>query len=228
MRTNTMTVRTAVLYGILGGLAGCLVAPDAWAQVACGDKIGPGQTVTLTGNVGPCDDVGAAVTVDGGTLDLGGFTLSCSDTDGDNALPIGILLTGQKAQVRNGTVTGCYDGVRIEGGGKAVVSGVTASQNANDGVQIQTDKNKVTGSTTAGNGDEGIEVFGSRNKIIANTVTGNGSDGIDVGGSTRKNKILRNVATGNGGDDLEDSGGGCKANRWRKNTFGSRAADCLK
>jgi parallel beta-helix repeat protein len=225
MRANTMMVRTAALCGLLAGLAG---TPDARAQVGCGDTVGPGQTATLTGDVGPCDDVGAAITVDGGTLDLGGFTVSCADTDGDNALPVGIQVEGTKAQVRNGTVTGCYNGVRVDGSGKAVVTGVNASQNATDGVQIRSDKNKVTATTATGNADEGFDVLGSKNKVIGNTATGNGSDGIDVGSSARKNKVIRNVSTGNDGADLQASGASCKANRWRKNTFTTRSDDCLK
>ena len=228
MPIHTMTVRTVTLWGLAGVLAGGLTASDARAQIACGGIVGPGQTVTLTGNVGPCDDVAVAITVDGGTLDLGGFTLSCADTDEDNALPTGIELNGKKAQVRNGSVVGCFNGVRVEGSGKGVVTGMTLSGNASDGVQVRSDKNKITANTTSGNGDEGVDVLGSKNKIIGNTTTGNGADGIDVSSSARKNKILRNTSTGNAGADLQDSGAGCKANKWKQNTFGTKSSDCIK
>jgi parallel beta-helix repeat protein len=224
MRTNAMIAHR----GLLAGLAVSLLPCGAWAQVACGGTVGPGETVTLTGDLGPCDDVPAAVTVEGGTLDLGGFTIFCADTDGDDRLSVGVELGGTKAQVRNGTVTGCYSGVRVEGGGKAAVTGVTASNNATDGVQIRSDKNKIKGNTAAGNGDEGFDVLGSRNKITGNTATGNSSDGIDVASNARKNNVVRNISTGNGTADLQDSGAPCKSNTWRKNTYGSRASDCLK
>jgi hypothetical protein len=225
MNTSTKTIRTALLATALA--AGAL-ASDAGAQLGCGGVVGPGQQVTLTGNLGPCDDVPQVVTVNGGRLDLGGFTISCADTDGDNALPTAVELDGKKSRLTNGTVTGCYNGVTVAGSGKHTVQGVTATGNANDGMQVQSNGNKIVGNTAAANGDEGFEVLGNKNKLVRNVSTGNDSDGIDVDSDARGNKIQQNQATGNGGSDLQNSDGSCKGNKWRKNVFGSRSSSCIK
>ena len=61
------------------------------AQVSCGDIIGPGQTVVLTGDVGPCPmSVDPAVTVVGpATFDLAGHRVLC---DENNPRPIGMFM----------------------------------------------------------------------------------------------------------------------------------------
>jgi hypothetical protein len=224
-RTNH---RVALLSGLTAALAVAMLPAAARAQLGCGDVVGPGQKVTLTGNLGPCDDVARVVTVNGGTLDLGGFTISCADTDGDNALPTAVELDGKKSRVTNGTVTGCFNGVTVSGTGKHTVQGVNATGNAVDGIQVRSNGNKILGNTTASNGDEGIEVLANKNKILQNVSTGNGSDGIDVDGDTKGNKIQKNQATGNGGADLQNSDGSCKGNKWKKNVFGTRSSSCIK
>jgi parallel beta-helix repeat protein len=250
---NERVLRRPVRLGLaIAGLALTTIVGETSAQIDCGGVVGPKQTVTLTGNVGPCDGGSVALTVDAGTLDLGGFSLICDDTDENGAVPDGIALTGKKARLRNGSVVGCDTGVLVLGDGKATVEGVTASNSVNDGIGVGSDKNKITGNNASGNGedgidlissadknkvtgntfssngDEGIDVSGSKNKLIGNTANANGSDGIDAGPSTRKNKIVGNTVTGNGGADLQSSGGPCKANVWKKNTFQTSSDSCLK
>lgn len=252
---NTGHIRFGARSALLVALCLGVFAPGgAVAQIACGDTVGPGQTVTLTGNVGPCDNLRAAITVDSGTLDLGGFTVLCADLDenGKSNLPYGVELAGKKAAVRNGTVTGCYHGVRVGGAEKSSVEGVTASSNAVDGFNVDgkknklsgnvstgngedgidlvpgADKNKITGNTISSNRDEGIDVSGNKNTLTGNTTTANGEDGIDVAAAAKKNKIMRNTATGNADRDLNNSGASCKANTWRTNTFVTSSASCIK
>jgi parallel beta-helix repeat protein len=236
---------------LLSALAGALAVAEASAQIACGGTVDPKQTVTLTGNVGPCDGGSVVITVNGGTLDLGGFSLTCADTNTDGEVPDGIALTGKKSKLRNGSVLGCDTAVIVVGDGKSTVEGVTASGSVNDGIGIGSDKNKIVGNISTGNGedgidlissadknkvignnfssngDEGVDVTGNKNKVVGNTVNGNGTDGIDVDDSAKKNKILSNNVQGNAAVDLQASGGSCKANKWKKNTFGTRSADCL-
>jgi parallel beta-helix repeat protein len=240
------------LLGLATALPVALVSPEASGQIACGGVVGPKETVTLTADVGPCDGGTIALTVNAGTLDLGGFSFLCADTNGDGAVPDGIELTGKKARLRNGSVLGCDTGVLVLGEGKSAVEGITASGSVNDGIGVASDKNKisgnvssgngedgielissadrnkVTGNTFSNNGDEGIDVSGNKNKLVGNTVNGNGEDGIDVSSNARKNKIVRNTVTGNANADLQSSGGSCKANAWKKNTFGTRSDSCLK
>jgi hypothetical protein len=77
-----------------------------------------GQKVTLTADVGPCDgDSGsdAAIFLDGGTLDLAGHTVTCSDVDTNGDTSQGIALFGKKSKVMNGTVVGCQNGIFLAG-----------------------------------------------------------------------------------------------------------------
>lgn len=201
------------------GLAGAgLLSPhlaDAGAGLACGGVVGPGQTVTLTANIGPCaSGTGtAAVTVDSGTLDLGGFEVTCDTVD-----PVdGIVLAGAGAVVINGTVRDCSRGIVVGGTGKHRVSDMNVHtsvgdglevlegsdknklaalgsfDNGGDGIQIDGDKNGLTG-CTASNNDDGVEVDGDKNKVRDCVTLGN-DDGFDIDGD--KNKLSANNAEGN-------------------------------
>ncbi|MGH7341647.1 MAG: NosD domain-containing protein, partial [Candidatus Rokuibacteriota bacterium] len=236
-----MTPRTrfATTLALTAGLAAAIAA-DARAQVACGDTIGKGQTVTLTADVGPCDDNSndALIVVDSGVLDLGGRTVTCDDANTDGELPLGIVLTGKKAQVRNGTVVGCRSNVFFGGSGKHRLENVTAraavrygfyisdnspknqlianvaDANGDDGFQIQSDKNKIEGNTSQNGEDDGFDVTdASKNKFTGNTATGNSNSGIEATGS--KNKIVANTSTGNGSYGI---GVGAKKNKVIGNT----------
>jgi parallel beta-helix repeat protein len=202
---------TSTRLGITLGLAAGVVlamAPAARAQLACGDTVAKGRTVTLTADLGPCDGTSddSAVIVEG-VLDLGGHTVFCGDTSGDGVVPDGIYLRGSKAQVRNGTVRGCDDNVWVGGSGKHTVQGVTATEAADDGFYVATTtaKNRFTGNTSASNGDDGFECRGTKNKIEGNTVNDNGEDGIDLPDAA-KNKIVGNTTTGNGDDGIDVNG----------------------
>jgi parallel beta-helix repeat protein len=202
---------TSTRLGITLGLAaGVVVAmsPVAHAQLACGGTVAKGQTVTLTADLGPCDGTSddSAVIIEG-ILDLGGHTVSCGDTSGDGEVPDGLYLRGSKAQVRNGTVTGCDDNVWIGGSGKHVVEGITSTAAGDDGVYIATTtaKNRLTGNTVVSNTDDGVECRGTKNKIEGNTVSNNGEDGIDLPDAP-KNKIIGNTTAGNGDDGIDVNG----------------------
>lgn len=181
-----------------------LAAPCAVAQVACGGSLGPRGTTTLTSDVGPCDGVAAAITVDSATLDLGGRTVTCADGNGDGDVPDGIVLLGKKARLRNGTVVGCRFGVALLGTGKHRVEGVTSRGNVQDGINVVSSKNKVSGNTTPDN-DDGIQVDGDKNKLTSNVANDNREDGIDILNAD-KNKLTGNTASGNADEGFEITG----------------------
>lgn len=196
-------------------------ASSALAQLACGDVVGKGQKVTLTADVGPCDGGGqdAAIFVDGGTLDLGGRTVTCADLDtsGDTAQGIGLL--GKKSKVTNGSVVGCQNGIFLAGDGKHLVQGVTVQGSLDDGVDSNEDahKNKIYDSTFVQSGSDGIAIYSDKNKIARNTLSQNLGDGIDVDGGSDKNKLIENTATQNESSGIEVGGSknkivGCTAN----------------
>jgi len=180
----------------------------AAAQVNCGSTIGPRQRVTLGGDLGPCDGVDAALVVDSGTLDLAGFTVSCADVNVDGDLPQGIILTGRKARVTGGAVTGCSNGVGLAGSGKHTVEAVTVRDSDDDGFDVLTSatKNTLVGNTSANNGDDGFYLRGDKNRMIDNVATGNAGDGIDLPSTADKNKLVRNRADANQDSGIEVGG----------------------
>lgn len=185
-----------------------LAARATQAQVACGTVVGRGEQLTLTADVGPCDnDDGAAIVIDGGRVDLGGHTVSCQDQDLDGDLPQGVVLLGKKSRLSNGTITGCSNGVGLAGVGKHRVENVTITGSSDDGIDIaQGSKNRILGCTTMLNGSDGIFVRTDKNKLIGNTASQNVQDGIDVLPGADKNKITDAIASNNGDDGIEIGG----------------------
>lgn len=184
-----------------------LVPAVARAQVSCGATIRKGERVTLTADLGPCDGVDAALVVDSGTLDLGGFTVSCTDTNADGDLPQGIVLSGRKARVTNGSVVGCSNGVGLAGSGKHRLENVTVTGSRDDGIDVAAgDKNRLAGNTASGNGSDGIYLRTDKNKLSDNVTSGNAEDGLDIPSSGDKNKVVRHRADGNGDSGIEAGG----------------------
>jgi hypothetical protein len=183
----------------------------AAAQVSCGDTIGKGQTVTLTADLGPCDGSftdTAALIVDGGTLDLGGHTVTCADGDLDGAVPQGLVLVGKKSKVMNGTVVGCTNGVSLAGDGKHRLESVTAQASVQDGIDLleTAGKCKLLDVQALDSGDDGFEIDSDKNKLTDAVATNNGEDGIDVTGTGDKNKLTNCRGDGNGDDGIEVGG----------------------
>lgn len=188
-----------------------LLPCTARAQLACGDVVQKGQKVTLTADVGPCDgdsSSDAAIFVDGGTLDLAGHTVTCSDIDTNGDTSQGVALFGRKSKVMNGTVVGCQNGIFLAGEGKHLVMNMTSSGSVDDGIDTNgaSGKNKVVGNTFVGNGNDGMSILSDKNKLSGNTTTMNVEDGIDLLESADKNKLVGNTATQNGDDGIEIGG----------------------
>ena len=199
---------------ILVGSALVLLAPGlVGAQVTCGDTIGKGETVTLTADIGPCDTdptlpppvLGIALTVEGGTLDLGGHTFTCADIDGDGRIPYGIRLTGDRSTVMNGTVIGCEEGLAIgilDGGqdSKHRVVHVTVQNSRYVGVGVRSNKNTlidVTSTNSFGRLGYGFWIIGNKSRLVGLVATGNDDFGIRISG--KKNEVIGATATGNAG-----------------------------
>ena len=203
-------------------------AVSAAAQVVCGTTIGKGEQLTLTEDLGPCDnDDAAALIVDSGTLDLGGRTVTCADTDIDGDLPQGVVLFGKKSRVTNGTIVGCSNGVGLGGSGKHLVQDVTITGSADDGVDILSDsvKNKLIGVTAQDSASDGIYVRSDKNKLTDATASGNAGDGIELAEGADKNKLLRASAGANGNNGIEVNGSKNKLTDCTANENGSSGMD---
>ncbi len=205
------------------GLLAATLPTHASAQVACGETIAKGSTVVLTADLGPCDGVEQALTVDSATLDLGGHTVSCADTNGNERLPNGIVLIGKKATIRNGTVVGCLDNVVLAGKGKHVAEGLTVRDAPGnyDGIYVPegSSRNRISNNTVTGNGNDGLDIRGHKNSITGNVVTANGEDGIDII-EVNGNAITGNTVSDNADEGIDVEG---KANKVTANTVSNNS-----
>ncbi|MGH6945114.1 MAG: right-handed parallel beta-helix repeat-containing protein, partial [Geminicoccaceae bacterium] len=129
-----------------------------------------------------------ALTVDGGSLNLNGFTIVCGQT-GDQS-GVGVLLEGTGARLRNGAVTGCELAVWVAGAGNHRIERLTASA-ANQGVFVESDGNRLSRSNVLrGLNDAAVQVNGSNNRLQFNNIAGSTDQGFEINGND--NRIVGN------------------------------------
>jgi len=149
--------------------------------IACGLEVT--EDTTLEGNIVCASGPALIVAADNVTLDLGGFTVSCS-LDATAPGPAILLRGVSGATVQKGTVTGFGAGVAINGGSSNTVQNLTVVDNHG---------------TADGDFGDGIVVSGSsENRIQGNTIVRNGPfSGIALVGPSQRNEVLENVVTDN-------------------------------
>lgn len=166
----------------LGAFA-TLISPSPVLAVACGDVLGPGGFFVLDDDLEQCV-VAPALTVEGPvTVDLGGATISCALADDGGLAGIGILVTGFRARLSNGTVENCNIGVAVEGEGRHQLRDL-----------------EVTSPGIAGDEGVGVQVTSDRNRLIENLVEDFAGEGFrlgDAGLSADRNSVRRNEAREN-------------------------------
>jgi parallel beta-helix repeat protein len=185
----------------------------------------------LTVNLTCPADANPAITISGrAKLNLGGHTLSgVRDVEGNATIDC-IRITQDGAQVWNGTVMSCIDGIRIDsshnkiesvessnndrrglritGGSYNLLENCSASSNKRQGYLIEEggSHNWVTRCTATENGRHGINIDdGSYNVIYFSTVSGNCRDGIEISG--KKNSVLNNNVVDNANPETCDTDG---------------------
>jgi parallel beta-helix repeat protein len=174
--------------------------PTAQPPVRCGDTITTRQV--LTRNL-LCSGFDPALVIEGpgGRLDMRRFTVSCGGTSAD-----GIELDGDGAVLQNGRVTGCGDGVRLQGANGRVQK-MLVENNSDVGVFISDDAgsgNRVRKSISRNNADDGFKDFSpGGNTFEHNVATRNEFQGFQFGGSASGNTLRRNVASNNGENGVE-------------------------
>jgi parallel beta-helix repeat protein len=183
----------AVLVTMLGLAA--RPSPAAAEHITCGAVLGPGGTFTLDSNVGPCSD-DRVITVDSGTLNLNGFTVSGTAVGLTGQHCVELIGTG--ATLRGpGTVQGCERGVVVLGNGQHVVRDVISESHTNNGFLLQSNDNQLTHNTSRSNTFVGFSVGeDSSNVLKENTATSNGVLGFQIVGAS--NRLVNNTATDNG------------------------------
>ncbi len=151
------------------------------STIGCGLEIT--EDTTLEGDIVCAGGPALIVAADNVTLDLAGFTISCSPDAVDRGP--GIVLRGVSgATVQKGTVTGFGAGVAVMGGSGNTVRNITAVDNHG---------------TVDGDFGDGIVVNGSsENRIQGNNIIRNGPfSGIALVGPSQSNEILDNIVTDN-------------------------------
>ena len=131
----------------------------------------------LTNDISVAGNVNAIViSASNVSLDLGGFTIDGTDTNGSQ----GILITENDVTVSNGTVKDFHVGVKNTGMERARIEDVHAVSNIR-GMEIGW-KSVITGCVVMDNSESGIVILSSRSVVRYCTVLENAQDGISVFG----------------------------------------------
>ena len=184
-----------------GFLLSLSMTPLLAHALQCGDTVGPNETVVLDGHLGPCDASTGGITIQGpATLDLNNFTFFCDGSTGDGSVTGGITLEGRRAQLRNGIVRSCLDGVVVAGQGRHRVKNMVAMSNDTAGFHVSSDNNILQENTALING-AGFQIASNRNTLHHNNSHHNSGAGYQVGLSATRfvaNTLRHNTATDNG------------------------------
>jgi hypothetical protein len=230
-----------------------LIAGAAVVQAAdCGDGVGPcscGDTVTSDTTLDASDPVlnppacpGDGLTVDGVNLDLGGGTITGSNTG------TGLILAGSGGSIANGRIRSFAVGIGSDGlivdwtiaelavslnagdgiavwGDWNLISRLSCSRNGDDGLVVKGDHNTLQHNVCDKNGDKGIAVYGDYNTLVRNYGTGNLA-GTGVLGIGDGNDFQTNRATNNGGNGVIGKGTGLKSNGRNYGTGNRGGTNC--
>ena len=154
-------VRTvALLLGVLGITLGS-VPPTYADAINCGAVLGPGGRFQLEQDL-TCPGVRGAFTLrDGAVLDLNGHRVTCSNTT------IGcVVLTGEGAQLRNGTVANAlHELIVLEGTGGHTVRNVTSSPPIDGNIRITSDNNRLINVIARSGLSPAFSILGHNNRL---------------------------------------------------------------
>jgi hypothetical protein len=216
------------LVPVIAATSALYLGPVAPANaINCGDVVELGGNTVLLDSDLSCTDYDPALTVFGpGTLDMGGHTLTCSNSE------LGLLVEGYQANVLNGEVVGesCTNCLWVGGDGLHTVKGLTTIGCANDGVFVISNDNTLENSFALSNGNVGFFVAddtngntldrtaassnlfgyalrGESNIIINSHANDNLVDGIQITGGIR-NEVRKSTVMGNGDDGVYANTGG--------------------
>ncbi len=215
------------LRWVLGALAVVAVVGFSAARaqatvesvIGCGAYLTGDETYVLVSDVLDCGEGTPAIRVVGpAKLKLNGHTVSCAPAVEESENPtIGILLEGKGASLIGGTrppfgvhgVTGCEQGVVLNGEGDHSVQGVTVTRSSSGAFVIESDGNTLVGNIVRqalpwANSDpiegSGFLVSGDQNELLGNVASDNDSD--DEGGFTiegNENHLKDNISKDNAG-----------------------------
>jgi hypothetical protein len=151
----------------------------------------PGDTIQITGT---CRE---AVTITTDHLTLDGQGSAVLD-GGGGTQPVIDIVGARSVTIRNLTVSHGFEGIRARQGAAVVLGGVTAQDNADNGIQINEHSTaRVNNCTALRNGNDGIFVGRSSSATLAGTIVSNDNarDGVHVTvGSSVSDRAIGNTA----------------------------------
>jgi len=178
------------------------------AQINCGATITADTVLMPTDPVvsGACATNPALTVVGPAELDMNGLSVSCSSTGRD-----GIVIRGTKAEVFNGSVSGCRTGFAVDeelgSASRNKLYNLVARDNADNGFEIGGSSSSIVGCVARDNGDRGFSIGSAKGKVVDNSATGN-QTGFSLFGSSLK--AMRNIAADNSGAGFRIQGDGVK------------------
>ena len=172
-------------------------------SVECGQTIGPGGYFRLDADL-DCSDPATASGFEAALMVVGPVTLDLRGHSiiGHSGLD-GILVDGEKVNIRNGTVTGFYNGVVLGGDGQHKVFRINAVDNVEWGFAVYSDDNRLTFNRANDNGDNGFYFMSNNNWFVKNRAERNGDEGFYGPAEAGRNKIFMNRAIGNLQDGIQ-------------------------
>lgn len=193
MHGPNFSYKSGMVFGaIVGSLIFCVstALPLEQVFVKCGSVVGPNETGVLLQDITCPGDNPAIKVVGPATLNLFSHTVDCQDV---TAGVVGIHVEGERATVRNGTVTGCHDGVVIGGAGNHRIVRLNSIKNDNDGFDNLpgSDGNTFISNLAQGNlsstnpssTDDGFQIIVSRNHKFYFNISQDNGQGWDVQGT---------------------------------------------
>jgi len=125
-RALGLLAASALVVGGVVAMAGPAVAAET---IHCGESIT--HSLQAANDIGPCDGDGLIIEKGNVILDLNGHTVQGSNTTNNTANEqVGVhFMRATHSTVKNGTVYNFDAGVAIDGGGRNIVSGITAHDN---------------------------------------------------------------------------------------------------
>jgi parallel beta-helix repeat protein len=165
-----------------------------------------------------CNTYGNAITISANNVTLnlkGHFLLGPQSGAGvSNGVYVGAQ---QNVIVENGTITGFWNGVLLQGSAFSTVSGIAARGNTFIGILVTSGHNNtLSGCNVSRNPQVGILCYGAVGTIANNTANSNGGPGIFVGGTLIL--VQGNTANSNGSVGIYVGFSGATSNTVRGNT----------
>ena len=171
-------------------------------SLTCGETITTHAVLYNDLDCSSDDSDGPALTLgEGASLDLNGkkvignYDRNC------------IEITGDGAEVRNGIVKHCNNGIVITSNGNKITD-VKVSDSASNGILVDknTKGNEIRYVKVSDSGSRGIRIRGDENLLMTCSVANSGSQGIQIDG-TSSNKIYRIIVDHSGRQGIQINGG---------------------